>query len=134
MQSLYDRGIYTGWALVVEMIERGDIKSLPELATHLTGIYQNKIDDRLQLVVDHAYSMHKTLTLPKNAQKGGWKGMDTATLISLLDKEIEEFYAALWACDFHGGAPERVAEEASDMSNFAAMIVDNCRTTRVSNN
>lgn len=127
MQRLYDTGIYTGWALVVEMIERGDIKTLPELSDHLKGIYQHKITDRLQLVVDHAYQMHQTLELPKNKDKGGWDDLSPVYLLSCAEQELSELTAAMWGFLYQGEPAERVVAEAADLSNFAAMIADTCK-------
>ena len=128
MQALYDKGIFTGWALVVEMIERGDTHDIYKLADILKGMYQGKLTARDQLVLDHASVMHKTLNAAKNMEKGCWSAVDTMKLLELFDREVEEFKAALWGyMGFHGVELQHVASEAADVSNFAAMIVDNCK-------
>lgn len=83
--------------------------------------------EREQLVADHAEQMLKTITLPKNASKGHWGSLDAHHMLYLLDREIEEFKAAVWGHILHGQPVERVAEEASDASNFLAMITDNLK-------
>lgn len=85
---------------------------------------------RLKLAIDHAQAMHKTLTLPKNMQKGHWSGIEINDLVDHLQREVEEFHAALWAFIFHGGSIEAVESEGSDISSFVAMIVDNLRNGR----
>lgn len=130
MQKLYDKGIYTGFALVIEMIERNDFATQQDLATKLRGIIQNKIEDRLQLVVDHAYAMHQTLSLPKNSAKGHWRDENIHALLRHLECEVSEFKGALWGFFTGQGSFERVESEASDVSNIAAMIVDNCRRVK----
>lgn len=128
MQKLYDAGIYTGWALVVEMIERGDHASLESLADSLRSRYQNQaIDDRMQLVINHAGAMYRTLNLPKNAAKGGWQDMTPYDLVAKLQEEVGELIGAAWGWQLHGRPVERVESEAADVSNVAAMIVDVCR-------
>lgn len=82
---------------------------------------------REQLVKDHAAAMLATLNLPKNAEKGSWQDMTIPELLDCLDKEYEEFMAALWNFVHNGGPFDRVESEAADLSNFAAMLVDNCR-------
>jgi hypothetical protein len=85
------------------------------------------VDDRIRLADDHREAMLGVLTLPKNADKGGWHDMPVDELLQLLDGEIEEFYAALWGFRHHGEPLDRVIAEAGDCSAFIAMIVDNCK-------
>ena len=65
--------------------------------------------------------------LKANDHKGGWENESIHSLIGRLGQEWRELYDALfppWKRD-----PERVAEEAADVANFAMMIADVVRKT-----
>ena len=65
--------------------------------------------------------------LQANDHKGGWENESIHSLIGRLGQEWRELHDALfppWKRD-----PERVAEEAADVANFAMMIADVVRKT-----
>jgi len=127
MQKTYDRGIYTGWALISEMIEREDFETLPQLARHLSGICRSGADARTQLVIDHAGAMIRTIHTPKNVAKGDWKDEPLDGLLNHLDEEIGEFLTAVWGAVSFNKPIERVVAEGSDVSLVVAMIADKLR-------
>jgi len=83
---------------------------------------------RAQLVADHAAAMHRTLNLPKNAGKGSWSHLQLWDLLRLVEQELSEFHGAVWGFETGRESVERVESEAADVSNYCAMIVDNCRS------
>ena len=83
---------------------------------------------RALLVLRHAYALWHTLNLPKNAAKGDWRQDDHFRLLHLLKREVEELSVALWEWETGRGSTKRVAEEAADVSAFAAMVADKART------
>jgi hypothetical protein len=82
---------------------------------------------RLILAIRHAAAMYRALSLPKNRCKGHWGGISSRELLELAKREYEELFVACWELEHGKGTAERVAEEAADLSNFAAMIADNVR-------
>jgi len=89
------------------------------------------MEKRIQLVEDHAADMLATLVLPKNSGKGTWRDCDPHYLLERLKEEVEELSGALWGYLHQGESADRVVSEASDVSNFAAMIADVCRNRKV---
>lgn len=126
-EEFYNKGIGTGWALVVEMIERGDCDSLSSLADQLRLRCSGKMDARQQLAMDHMTAMYATLMLPKNAAKGGWDDLHPEVLFKMIEIELNELKGALWGFMDYDKPLNRVVSEAADLSNYAAMLVDKCR-------
>jgi hypothetical protein len=87
---------------------------------------------RRMLVHEHANDMRIGLFHPKNRSKGGWDHLSARELLDLMDREVEEFKAAIWAYE-RGGAVSRVSEEGADISNFVAMITWNLRRRQTCN-
>jgi len=105
------------------MTTNGSNVNCPSCLEAMSGL-----DNRRMLADNHATAMLKVLNLTKNVEKGGWSAIAISELLDLFDKEVEEFKAALWGyMGFHGTELQQVESEAADVSNFAAMIVDNCR-------
>ena len=90
---------------------------------------KNKIN-RLLLVIRHACQIYRNLTLRRNLAKGDWRAEDMRALLKLLEREREELWVACWELETGRGSAARVAEEAADVSAFAAMIADNARATK----
>lgn len=63
--------------------------------------------------------MAKKLLL--NAHKGGWADWSTENLIKGIRRELDELTRAIEL----GESPERVADEAADVANYAMMVADN---------
>ena len=82
---------------------------------------------RALLVIRHAWQMYRNLTLPRNVAKGDWGDQTPHELLRLLMIEYEELFVALWELKSGKGTAQRVAEEAADLSAFAAMLADNAR-------
>ena len=87
---------------------------------------------RLKLAIDHMHNMHRVLEHPKNAAKGHWRGESIDSLLDHLDREVDEFKAAIWGLQ-HGEPRQRVIDEGADVSNIVAMIVDNISNSGVRN-
>lgn len=85
--------------------------------------------DRAHLVHQHSADMLNALTDPKNVAKGSWRYLSTEQLFQLLKREVEELQLALWQFSKGECGPERVGQEAADVSAFAAMIADVARNT-----
>lgn len=79
---------------------------------------------RAVLVIRHALAMWRALNKPKNAAKGDWQYIDHHMLFRLLKGEVSELHTALWDWNCGHGSAQRVAEEAADVGNYAAMIAD----------
>ena len=88
----------------------------------------SKSDDVAILVSEHSYAMLKTLQLPKNMVKPHWNTQTLDDLFFLLEKEVDELRMALLDYCEYGGPADHVRSEASDVSNFAAMIADRCKS------
>lgn len=86
---------------------------------------------RLILVIRHAWAMWQTLSLPKNAAKGDWRQEGVWDLLAKMDREREELCVACWQFEHGRGSARRVAEEAADVSAFAAMVADKVRRVTI---
>ena len=82
---------------------------------------------RAMLVIRHAWQMYRNLTLPRNLAKGDWRELSQQELLRLAMVEYEELFVACWELECGKGTAQRVAEEAADLSDFAAMIASNAR-------
>ena len=92
----------------------------------LMPIKLSKEDQVVKLANDHVQSMLRTLLLPKNLSKVSWNETPLEELLSHLANEIHEFYEALLNFLMMTGTADRVKDEAADVSNLLAMIVDKC--------
>lgn len=59
---------------------------------------------------------------PRNVAKGGWIDEDPMHLFHLLEVEVRELQASLYAMRIND--PDEVARECADVANFAAMIAE----------
>lgn len=82
---------------------------------------------RLILVIRHAWQMWRQLSLPKNSSKGHWGHIGNREIMRLAQMEYEELFVACWELECGKGSAQRVAEEAADLSAFAAMAADIAR-------
>lgn len=76
----------------------------------------NVVDPRLEWFVER---MREKLAVPRNQEKGDWRGADTDYIFGLLMKEVMELHRAILT-----GTGMKVIEEAADVANFAMMLAD----------
>ena len=85
-------------------------------------------------VANFARRISRTLNLPKNAAKPGWKDMTTGEMIQKLHEEYSELRYELAKLHTVNGytttyelnnIKRRIAEEATDLGAVCVMITDN---------